>query len=332
MASCPHGSADPATCPQCHPELYCEHGVLLTEECPQCAAEQAHEAAMAVAAGVYEKIMAATTLEEYAAAKVVDPMYKGSIDALLAEYVATLSADQQAAYAAKIAELEALLPPVLSFETVEEIYAAIMAAETKADYDAILAAISDEQKAGLDAYVLTLTEEEQAAYAEKVAALTAEVLDAAALYASLMAAQTLEEYEAILIPLSEEQLAELDTYVSGLSEDERMALLNHSEELYKAFEDTLPIVIPHYTPRYAEPGPYYDYGDTDIVAEVPMARARTLMSANVLYRAAPVSGPTGTENDDGSITYNDNVTVDKTMSKTKVDGVYELELTADSES
>ena len=329
---CEHGN-DPAACPQCNPELCCEHGVLLTEECAQCiAAQQAHEAAMAVAKSVYEKIMAATTLAEYAAAKVVDPMYQSSIDALLAEYVATLTEDQQAAYAAQIAELEALVPPVLSFETVEEIYAAIMAAETKADYDAILAAISDEQKAELDAYVLTLTEEEQAAYAEKVAALTAVVLDAAALYASLMTAQTLEEYEALLIPLSEEQLAELDTYVSGLSEDERMALLNHVEELRKAFQATLPIVIPEYEPRYTDAGPYYDYGDTEVVVEVPMARAMTLMSANVLYSAAPVSGLTGTENNDGSITYNGNVTVNKTISETSVEDVYELDMTAESKS
>ena len=329
---CEHGN-DPAACPQCNPELYCEHGVLLTEECAQCiAAQQAHEAAMAVAKSVYEKIMAATTLEEYAAAMVVDPMYAPTINDLLAEYVATLTPDEQAAYAAHVAELEALLPPVLTFETVEEIYAAIMAAGTKADYDAILAAISDEQKAELDAYVLTLTPEEQAAYAEKIAALTAVVLDAAALYASLMTAQTLEEYEALLIPLSEEQLAELDTYVSGLSEDERMALLNHAEELRKAFQATLPIVIPEYEPRYTDAGPYYDYGDTDFVAEVPMARAMTLMSANVLYSAAPVSGRSGVENDDGSITYNDNVTVNKTIEKTSVDNVYKLDMTAESES
>lgn len=63
-----------------------------------------------------------------------------------------------------------------------------------------------------------------------------------------------------------------------------------------------------------------------------MARAMTLMSANVLYSAAPVSGPSGIENDDGSITYNDNVTVNKTIEKTSVDNVYKLDMTAESES
>ena len=211
-ALCEHGN-DPAICPEC--------------------------AAMAVAKSVYEKIMAATTLEEYAAAKVVDPMYQSSIDALLAEYVATLTEDQQAAYAAQIAELEALLPPILSFETVEEIYAAIMAAETKADYDAILAAISDEQKAELDAYVLTLTEEEQAAYAEKVAALTASITDAEAIYNALMAAETLSDYLAIeeenlstdelliafFMALTQEQVDQLGEKVAALELADDLAAL-----------------------------------------------------------------------------------------------------------
>ena len=121
---------------------------------------------MAVAKTVYDKIMAATTLEEYAAAKAeVDPMYKGSIDALLAEYVATLTEDQQTDYAAKIAELEALVPPVLSFETVEEIYAAIMSAETVEELELILSSITEEQAVALEEM---LTEEDIRALAERM--------------------------------------------------------------------------------------------------------------------------------------------------------------------
>ena len=204
----------------------CKHGNDPTT-CPECAAQKAHEAAMVVAAGVYNKIMAATTLAEYAAAKAkVDPMYKGSIDALLEEYVATLSAAEQDAYATKIKELEAQLLPVLSFETVAEIYSAIMDAETKADYDAILAAISDEQKAELDAYVLTLTEEEQAAYAAHIEALMEEPADLFAgmeeLYLSLLAAETLDDYDAIMDGMTEEQAAIFGLYVNA----ERAAALN----------------------------------------------------------------------------------------------------------
>ena len=145
-ALCKHGN-DPTTCPEC------------------AAAQQAHEKALAVAKTVYDKIMAAKTLEEYAAAKVVDPMYKDSIDALLAEYVATLTEDQQADYAAKIAELEALLPPILSFETVEEIYAAIMSAETVEELELILSSITEEQAVALEEM---LTEEDIRALAERM--------------------------------------------------------------------------------------------------------------------------------------------------------------------
>ena len=234
---------------------------------------------MAVAKSVYEKIMAATTLAEYAAAKVVDPMYQSSIDALLAEYVATLTADEQAAYAAKIAELEALVPPVLSFETVEEIYAAILAAETKADYDAILAAISDEQKAELDAYVLTLTEEEQAAYATHIEALMEEPADLFAgmeeLYLSLLAAETLDDYDAIMDGMSEEQSAIFGLYINA----ERAAALNakRSELVEAALRETAP-------------GPAVNFDNvapidtTPLEAPAPMARAMSLMS---VYRAAP---------------------------------------------
>ena len=155
-ALCEHGN-DPTICPECNPDLYCEHGVLLTEECAQCiAAQQAHEAAMAVAKSVYEKIMAATTLEEYAAAKVVDPMYQSSIDALLAEYVATLTEDQQAAYAAQIEMLEALIPTT----DVEAIYNALLAAETLEAFENILAQMSDQELAD---FVAALTEEQDAA-------------------------------------------------------------------------------------------------------------------------------------------------------------------------
>ena len=226
-ALCEHGN-DPTICPECNPDLYCEHGVLLTEECAQCiAAQQAHEAAMAVAKSVYEKIMAAKTLAEYAAAKVVDPMYQSSIDALLAEYVATLTADEQAAYAAQIEMLEALVPPVLSFETVEEIYAAIMAAETKADYDAILAAISDEQKAELDAYVLTLTEEEQAAYYTRSQVLSV-LTD---VYVALIASTTLEEFNGVLATFNS---AETEIFQQLLSQEQTDAITMRLEELLTA--------------------------------------------------------------------------------------------------
>ena len=264
MASCPHGSADPATCPECHPELYCPHGVLLTEECAQCiAAQQAHEAAMAVAKSVYEKIMAATTLEEYAAAKVVDPMYQSSIDALLAEYVATLTEDQQAAYAEHV---EKLLNPILSFETVEEIYAAIMAAATKADYDAILAAITDEQKAELEAYVLTLTPEEQAAYAEKIAALTASVLDGEAIYNMLMATTTLREYREVQSSLSNE---DWEVLFGFFTEETRTMLSDH----FKMLTDSVKLDVV----SNSVPAPFLD-SVPSVETMAPMARSTSVMS------------------------------------------------------
>ena len=313
-ALCEHGN-DPATCPDCHPELYCEHGVLLTEECAQCiAAQQAHEAAMAVAKSVYEKIMAATTLAEYAAAKVVDPMYQSSIDALLAEYVATLTEDQQAAYAAKIAELEALVPPVLSFETVEEIYAAIMAAETKADYDAILAAISDEQKAELDAYVLTLTEEEQAAYAEKVAALTAPLTDVEALFEAFMAAETLSDYLAIeeenlysdelliafFMALTQEQVDQLNEKVAALELADDLAAMAPPAVNYTDVAPFLP--------------PVEGTAQTMLMAS-PMARMATLSLAS--SNSPAVYSETG-ENPDG-------LEMNKTVTKNGDDYLITLE-------
>ena len=316
-ALCEHGN-DPATCPDCHPELYCEHGVLLTEECAQCiAAQQAHEAAMVVAKSVYEKIMAAKTLEEYAAAKVVDPMYQSSIDALLAEYVATLTEDQQAAYDGKIAELEALVPPVLSFETVEEIYAAIMAAETKADYDAILAAISDEQKAELEAYVLTLTEEEQAAYAKKVAALTAPLTDVEALFEAFMAAETYEEYDALFNSLTEEQIEAVRT---GLPEDKMAQLLEKEAALVEAHRAELQ--------AEEELAPTVNYDDVARIEDAqsvtaiatPMSRMMSVQT--MMMRAYSANSPT-TYADDGE----EGLHLNKTVT-TLSEGRYQITLEA----
>ena len=250
----------------------CEHGNDPTT-CPKCAA-------MAVAKTVYEKIMAATTLAEYAAAKAeLVPLDSYSIDALLAEYVATLSPDEQEAYADKIAKLEALVPPVLSFETVEEIYSAILAAETKADYDAILGAISDEQKAELDEYVLALPEEDRAAYAEKVAALTAPLTDVEAIYNALMAAETLEEFDAVLEPYSDE---ERTNFLMSLDDEQLEQMQKHSQTLYEAsvtFESKI----------FTDAGPLMPPVEVEVadIGRAMLMNGPMLMSLPTLYSADP---------------------------------------------
>ena len=154
--------------------------------------------------------------------------------------------------------------------------AAIMAAGTKEEYEAILAAITGEQKAELDAYVLTLTPEEQAAYAEKIAALTAPLTDVEAIYNAFMAAETFEEYDALFNSLTEEQI---EAVRSGLTEEQMAALLEKEAAIiaaHRAEQQAAEEFVP--TVNYDDVALMEDSQSTTAIA-APMDRLMSVRSA-----------------------------------------------------
>ena len=294
----------------------CEHGNDPTT-CPECAAQKAHEAAMAVAKSVYDKIMAATTLEEYAAAKVVDPMYQSSIDALLAEYVATLTEDQQAAYDAKIAELEALIPTT----DVEAIYNALLAAETLEAFESILAQMNDQELAD---FAAALTEEQLTALDAHIAVLEElPAVDAEAIYNKLMAAETLDDFNAVLDGLTQE---ETNALYGWMTEEQQAAMYARSAELeQQAIADAL---LVSETVNFTDAAPFV--GPVTGTANVyeTQLRMAPMFRAATLSLAQPSGVQTYDTGDEGGEDENSGLELSKTISEPDANGVYTLTLEA----
>ena len=295
----------------------CEHGNDPTT-CPECAAQKAHEAAMVVAAGVYNKIMAATTLAEYAAAKAkVDPMYKGSIDALLEEYVATLSAAEQDAYAAQIEMLEALIPTT----DVEAIYNALLAAETLEAFESILAQMNDQELAD---FAAALTEEQLTALDAHIAVLEElPAVDAEAIYNELMAAETLDDFNAVLDGLTQE---ETNALYGWMTEEQQTAMYARSAELeQQAIADTL---LVSETVNFTDAAPFV--GPVTGTANVyeTQLRMAPMFRAATLNMAQPSGVQTYDTGDEGGEDENSGLELSKTISEPDANGVYTLTLEA----
>ena len=295
----------------------CEHGNDPTT-CPECAAQKAHEAAMVVAAGVYNKIMAATTLAEYAAAKAkVDPMYKGSIDALLEEYVATLSAAEQDAYAAQIEMLEALIPTT----DVEAIYNALLAAETLEAFESILAQMNDQELAD---FAAALTEEQLTALDAHIAVLEElPAVDAEAIYNELMAAETLDDFNAVLDGLTQE---ETNALYGWMTEEQQTAMYARSAELeQQAIADAL---LVSETVNFTDAAPFV--GPVTGTANVyeTQLRMAPMFRAATLNMAQPSGVQTYDTGDEGGEDENSGLELSKRVNGPDADGVYTLTLEA----
>ena len=295
----------------------CEHGND-PATCPECAAQQAHEAAMAVAKSVYEKIMVAETLAEYAAAKAsVDPLYKNSIDDLLEEYVATLSAAEQDAYAAQIEMLEALIPTT----DVEAIYNALLAAETLEAFESILAQMNDQELAD---FAAALTEEQLTALDAHIAVLEElPAVDAEAIYNELMAAETLDDFNAVLDGLTQE---ETNALYGWMTEEQQAAMYARSAELeQQAIADAL---LVSETVNFTDAAPFV--GPVTGTANVyeTQLRMAPMFRAATLSLAQPSGVQTFDAGDEGGEDENSGLELSKTISEPDADGVYTLTLEA----
>ncbi|WP_143382891.1 hypothetical protein [Flavonifractor sp. An92] len=197
--------------------------------------------------------------------------------------------------------------------SVEELYAAVKDMSTE-DRAIVYSLLTEEQIAALEAY-------EQQAQVTPPAAVDYESMSNEELYAYGMENLSVEERIALLDQLSEERRADFLAYV----EEYEASLIPEAPEQVESDYSGAPDEI--------DVGPIVHY-DTPLRAAATQNAPMALMAMNSpsLYD----TGDGADENPDGSITYDDNVTVNKTIRDTGEDvngkDIYKLDLSAEAVS